>query len=189
MSVKDVHLPLLIPSAALFDHSHNETNLEYMVGDEDTRRIIGTGQLCGEVHTTENQVGVALWIRPENDLFFRRTSPRMPSEDVRKRLAPTPHWYLMVLAADASQPEKTIYAALIEPVLSRADETGMPCYLETISANRLAFFQDCGFQITGAGRISGGGPNFWAMSRAAVSPLLAPRRESPLGCVPTVVGL
>jgi hypothetical protein len=48
----------------------------------------------------------------------------------------------------------------------------MPCYLETFSEKRLAFYKNYGFRITGAGRIPGGGPNFWAMTRAAVkSPL------------------
>lgn len=59
--------------------------------------------------------------------------------------------------------------ALIEPVLSRADSTGMPCYLETFSEKRLSFYKDFGFRITGAGRIPDEGPNFWAMTRAAGS--------------------
>jgi len=92
---------------------------------------------------------------------------RQSIEEVRTRLAPGPHWYLMLLAVTPSLPEKVVAEALMQPVLSRADSTGMPCYLETFSEKRLAFYEDCGFRIIGAGRIGAGGPNFWTMGRTA----------------------
>jgi hypothetical protein len=86
-------------------------------------------------------------------------------QEVRKRLAPAPHWYLMVLGAETRRREKAIGEALIEPVLLRADSTGTPCYLETFSEEKLAFYKSYGFQIAGAGRILRG-PSFWALTRA-----------------------
>ena len=83
------------------------------------------------------------------------------------RLAPFPHWYLMMLGAETYHTEKAIGEALLEPVLLRADSAGIPCYLETFSEEKLAFFKSYGFRITGAGWIPVGRPNFWAMIRAA----------------------
>jgi len=187
---------------------HSEPNLVYMVPDENTRRIVSpsiflsairAGELYGEIHTTENADGVAVWIRPEYDLPFRRmvrmglmafpfnqerefTTRYMKLgasvEEVRKRLAPSPHWYLMFLSVETLRPETVIGEALIEPVLSRADSTGSPCYLETFSEKTLAFYKDYGFQITGAGRIPDGGPNFWAMTRPASRTLVVESTES-----------
>ena len=178
-----------------------------MVPNEQVRRVaapsfflsaIRAGHLYGEIHTTEKGDGVAVWIGPEHALPFRRMmragtmthvlDQRWESarrymklsasiEEVRKHLAPSPHWYLMTLAMEGSQPENIIAETLIDPVLSRADSTGTPCYLETFSEKRLAFYIDFGFRITGAGRIPDGGPNFWAMTRYS-------RRKAN----PTVVG-
>src|SRR6266850_6294186 len=180
----------------------NEPELVYMLPDEQARRMVSpslflsairAGQRYGEIHTTENADGVAVWIRPEHDLAFRRmvrtglmdfrfnlgweyTSRYMKLgvniEEVRKRLAPSAHWYLMVLGVEISTPAKVIGDALMAPVLSRADSTGMPCYLETFSEKRLGLYKDFGFRIAGGGRIPDGGPNFWAMTRAAVKSAL-----------------
>src|SRR5262249_37485534 len=103
---------------------HNEANFEYLFPDEEARRIvlpsffrsaIRAGRLYGEIHTTENQEGVAVWIRPEHNVPFRQLlRTRLPEvhlkvgfdqytarymklsasvEEVRKHLAPNPHWY------------------------------------------------------------------------------------------------
>jgi hypothetical protein len=66
---------------------------------------------------------------------------------------------------EASKPEKAIAGALIEPVLSRADSDGLPCYLETFDERDLPFYEERCFRIAGAGRIPGGGPNFWALMK------------------------
>ena len=169
---------------------HDEASLEYVAPDEEGRQIllpsffrsaIRAGELYGEIHMSENGDGVAVWIRPEHHLAFRQmvitelSEPysarymklRQSIEEVRTRLAPGPHWYLMLLAVTPSLPEKVVAEALMQPVLSRADSTGMPCYLETFSEKRLAFYEDRGFRITGAGRIGASGPNFWTMGRTA----------------------
>ncbi len=176
---------------------HDEPNFLYMLPDERSRRIVSAsffrsairaGELYGEIHATRNAGAVAIWIRPEHNQPFRRlmqtalmalpfdqggqfTTRYMnlyaSVEDARKRLVPVPHWYLMFLGVEASQRDDVIHEALIEPVLCRANSTGMPCYVETCSENRLAFYKECGFRIGAAGRISEGGPNFWAMTRAA----------------------
>src|SRR2546428_11623027 len=147
---------------------HSEPNLVYMVPDENTRRIVSpsiflsaihAGQLYGEIHTMENADGVAVWIRPEYDLPFRRmvrmglmafpfnqerefTTRYMKLgasvEEVRKRLAPSSHWYLMFLGVETLPPERVIGEALIEPVFSLADSTGSPPLLGNLRWETLA---------------------------------------------------
>jgi hypothetical protein len=56
--------------------------------------------------------------------------------------------------------------ALIKPGLARADSDGLPCYLETFQERHLAFYEEHGFQIAGAGCIPDG-PNFWTMIRTS----------------------
>ena len=61
---------------------HNEPDLVYMVQDEEARRTVSlsffqaaiqAGLVFGEILTTDNADGVAVWISPDHDLPFRRT--------------------------------------------------------------------------------------------------------------------
>jgi ribosomal protein S18 acetylase RimI-like enzyme len=174
---------------------HNNPNFVYMIPDEGTRRTLSpwffrsairASQLYGKIYTTDTIDGGALWFNPEQHLTFeqmvRRGMVEMPfdlewpmlkrcmklgasADNVRKRLAVGSHWYLMALAVEPTDRGDAIGGVLIEPILSRADSGGLPCYLETFDARDLPFYKRHGFRITGAGSISGGGPNFWAMMR------------------------
>jgi hypothetical protein len=176
---------------------HDEPNFVYLAPDERTRPIvlasffrsaIRVGELCGEIHTTENADTVAIWVRPEHNRPLHplmQTAPMLlppdqgsefttrymnlyaSVEEARRRLAPGPHWYLMLLGGEAAESDHLMHEFLIKPILRRAGATGLPCYLETFAENRLAFYKECGFRIAGAGRGLEGGPNFWAMTRAA----------------------
>jgi hypothetical protein len=86
-------------------------------------------------------------------------------EDIRRKLAPAPHWYLMILGAEPCLKGEDIAESLIKPIVVQADSTQTPCYLETFNEKWLTVFEHLGFAITGAGRIPDGGPNFWAMMR------------------------
>jgi hypothetical protein len=176
---------------------HGNPSLTYLIPGAEVRRIVSpslflsvirAGQLYGEIHTTENGDCVSVWINPAYEPSSRRivrvSRMSLPLglewgiahrcmklaaniQEIRKRLAPLPHWHLMVLGAETCRPEKAVGEALVEPVLLRADSKGIPCYLQTFSEENLAFYRNYGFKVTGAGRISGGGPNFWALTRAA----------------------
>jgi len=176
---------------------HNEPHLVYLIPEEEMRRTVSlrffqtaiyASRPCAEIYTTGAADGAALWMIPEHywtiDQIVRTGMLGLPFDlasgirlrclklvaglaKARQRLAPAMHWYLMVLGVGKSEQEETIAGALIEPVLSRADSTGMPCYLETFNEKRLRFYKNHGFHITGAGKIGGDGPSFWAMTRAA----------------------
>ena len=147
---------------------------------------IRASQLCGEIYTTTTPDGGILWISPGCDSTFtrivqldmqaaklevRRSSFRRwitlhaHMERVHRRLVKGPHWYLAALGVRSLNTVKAISGALIEPVLAQADRDRLPCYVETFHETFLPFYEECGFQIAGAGQIPKGGPNFWAMIR------------------------
>ena len=183
-----------VPATVLSRALYNEPHLAFMIPDEDARRamlpwLFGAATRACEIYgicTTAASEGVALWIGPEHDLtvsrVVRAAMMAMPFnlergilrrcmklaasiEEVRRRLAPQPHWYLMALGSEPSSDAASIGGVLMEPVLSRAYITGVPCYLETFNEGRLRFYEDYGFRIAGAGQVPGGGPPFWAMTR------------------------
>ena len=176
---------------------HDEPNFTYLIPDERERRellpwffrslAIRASQFCGEIYTTDNIDGAALWIGPGCACTIDQTlrtgmlrsllrlgwasvrrcltlSTRL--EEVHRRLARGPHWYLMVLGVEPPDRRQVIGGVLIDPVLSRADSDALPCYLETFNPANLPFYKKRGFRIVGGGNIPRGGPDFWAMMRA-----------------------
>jgi len=148
---------------------------------------IRASQLCGEIYTTATLDGGILWISPGHESTFARIVQtemqaaqfklRRPSfrrwinlrahmEGIHRRVAKGPHWFLAALGVRSLNTMKAISGALVEPVLSRADGDRLPCYVETFHEAFLPFYEECGFQIAGAGQVPRGGPNFWAMIRA-----------------------
>jgi hypothetical protein len=51
------------------------------------------------------------------------------------------------------------------PVLAAADDEGVCAFLETSSKSNLDFYSRLRFEVVGHRRISGGGPDVWAMLR------------------------
>lgn len=176
--------------------------VEYILPDARTRPsvlswffnsvAIPTSRLCGEIYTTTDVDGGALWIRPGVDLTIRdAVKTQLPSlsfrldrstitrwinverylQSVRRRLADKLHWYLLALGTERANTEKVIPGALMAPVLAIADWDLRSCYVETFHERDLRFYQQCGFQIAGAGQIPKGGPSFWALVRP-------PRRDT-----------
>jgi hypothetical protein len=166
----------------------NEARFSYVVPDEEARRMvlpwffrsvaIPACRTRGEIYATENLANGALWIRPGEITTFRqvlqseilaapfnlgsasiRRALKLFSriEEVHERMVRGPHWYLWAqigLAAD-----------VVKPVLLRADSEGHACYVEVFDERNLPFYISLGFRFYGAGRVPGGGPNFWSMSR------------------------
>jgi hypothetical protein len=145
-------------------------------------------QTFGGIYTTQAADGAAIWINPGCGLSLeqmmrtglrtvpfeleRATVKRCMTltahvEAAHKWLVRGPHWHLAALGVEPSTRAGTIRKALIEPGLSCADSTGLPCYLETFDEINLPFYEEYGFRVEGAGRIQRHGPNFWAMVRNA----------------------
>jgi len=175
----------------------NEPDFVYIVPDEQARRIIlrwffqmvaiPASRVFGEICTTNQIDGAALWIRGGSEFTFERMIRNamrgMPLkldqanlrrwinlgsrvEKARHRLVRGPHWYLLALGVETSIDRCTVSELLTGPVLSRADSDRIPCYVEIFDERDLSFYEDLGFRVEGAGDILRGGPSFWAMIRA-----------------------
>lgn len=87
------------------------------------------------------------------------------TEAAHRRVAPGPHWYLLLLAVEPSRQRRGLGAGLIRPVLDAADQARVPCYLETLNPATIGFYQRHGFDIAAHEVINPGGPPFWGMLR------------------------
>ena len=146
----------------------------------------------GECTTTRALGGAACWLRPGNTdvTFWRilrtgfglqtsvaRISPQDRkrflalmgyADDVHKRLMGRPHWYLWALGVHPDQQGQGIGSALLKPILDRADEEGLPCYLETQTEPNARFYEKRGFSVIESGDVPSHGVTFWTMVREPV---------------------
>lgn len=145
--------------------------------------------LFGEAYTSAGHIeGAALWIAPGSGDFTpermaaaggNKSSAVMGPEafgrfmalvthmhGLRTAAMPSPHWYLNVLGVEPSRQGMGIGSQLIQPVLQRADESGLACYLETMKARNVAFYRQHGFEVVVEGSLEDGS-RYWTMRRHA----------------------
>jgi ribosomal protein S18 acetylase RimI-like enzyme len=151
--------------------------------------VIGYSLDYGEVYTTPDVDGVACWLKPGNTRVtvwrmirtgiqlqrafesFRGKTRRVSMEvmsyldQVHERLINGPHWYLWALGVDPIRQGQGIGGQLIQPILALADQASLPCYLETLAEQDVAFYQKYGFDVSSAGEIPGHGLKAWMMRR------------------------
>jgi GNAT superfamily N-acetyltransferase len=136
------------------------------------------------VWVTDDLAAVSMWDQPENgdempgyaaSIWTRyRTAA---GEGAFERLtlyndaldAASPaeeYWYLGVLATHPQRQREGLASAVLEPVLSEADRRGLPCCLETSTADNRRFYERRGFtQVTDV--VLPGGPQTWWLRRGA----------------------
>ena len=68
-------------------------------------------------------------------------------ERKHKELAPAKHWYLAVLAVDPQHQGKGYGSKLLNEMLSKIDEDGLPCYVETEGEKNVSMYQRFGFKV------------------------------------------
>jgi len=150
----------------------------YMLpNDEDRRRfsapifsrLIRYGHMFGEVLTTPESAGAAVWFPPgewemteermkEAGIFeipsiggdepFERFGRVMAFlEQFHHRDVVPQHWYLAVIGVDTASQGQGIGRALMKPVIDRADSARLHCYLETANEKNLPFYQSQGFDV------------------------------------------
>jgi GNAT superfamily N-acetyltransferase len=174
---------------------YDEPHIRYILRDEQSRirllpdffrAAIHATQLNGGIHTTHHLEGAALWMGPGSKLTVawtmrsalqsishqfewatlrRCVTLGLHLDQVHQQLINRRHLYLMALGVEPSVERESVRTALIEPVLARADAEGLPCYVETFNDKELPFYKRHGFRIAGSGKITGVGPDFWAMIR------------------------
>ena len=169
--------------------------IEYILAEKCTPELVqwfvGTGikysMRYGEVYTTPDVEGIAVWFKPGHGgmnlwgmlrtgmlavpyrlgrkAFARLSRYMEQTSGIHKALLHEPHWYLCELAVRPDLQGHGIGGALMQPVLARADAAGMMCYCETFTEKAASFYGKHGFITAEKVDSNGEWPPFWAMVR------------------------
>ena len=149
--------------------------------------IVQYGLLHGEVYTTADGGGVAVWLPQDGTdsdgehleqsglldapevlgmaAFGRLVSIMGSLNRIRHQLVHGPHWDLPAIGVDPAYQGRGIGSALLRPMLARAGRENRPCYLETFRARNTAFYRRYGFVSRAAEVHAESGLRFWGMRR------------------------
>ena len=75
------------------------------------------------------------------------------------------HYYLRSLGVRPEWQGKGIGAALVAPILERADREGVGCYLTTATVDNVSWYERFGFTVSATFRPTPAWPQVWAMWR------------------------
>jgi GNAT superfamily N-acetyltransferase len=73
------------------------------------------------------------------------------------------HWYLSLLGTEPELKGHGHGAAVLAPVMTRAAEQGVPCYLETLAERNVAFYTKQGFDLVESGVEPTSGLPYWLL--------------------------
>ena len=135
----------------------------------------------GHVYTTDAVAGGALWLPPGEAHSTTGETIRMLPElyrvtglDFFRGLralslmeAAHPHadhWYLWFVGVRPEHRGAGLGSRLMQPILDRADDEGMPAYLEATSPLNRRLYERHGFEVTGE-IVLPKGPTMWPMWR------------------------
>ena len=135
----------------------------------------------GHVYTTPGYEAAALWAPPgawkvplsqvlrNTPTFLKLYGWRLfPNLQVLSALekahAEEPHYYLEFIGTDPVHQGKGFGAALLQPMLDRADQEGVGMYLESSKESNIAFYGRFGFDVRRTIELRNG-PTMWAMWR------------------------
>jgi ribosomal protein S18 acetylase RimI-like enzyme len=167
-----------------------ETGWSYVIPDPKLRaeRLAGAFHLFlqdehrkGAVFGTDGIEAVTLWRGPgqAHDSLWDRARLIIPfiqrlrfsifrglevADLIEKHLPKEPVWYLHYAGCDPVHQGKGFGGAAIRAGLERADEDGLPAYLETADEHNVALYQSFGFQVKHMWQVPEG-PQFWGMQR------------------------
>ncbi len=80
------------------------------------------------------------------------------------------HWHLNMIGTHPDWQRRGMAAALMAAVFELADAEGVPCYLETETADNVAYYRHHGFEVRSEWDLSTAdddGPHMWGMLRSA----------------------
>ncbi|MEM9265627.1 MAG: GNAT family N-acetyltransferase [Cyanobacteria bacterium P01_F01_bin.13] len=76
-----------------------------------------------------------------------------------------PHWYLGLMVVNPLSQGRGVGSQLLQPILQRASNEGMICYLATFTEQAVRFYQKNGFEIVQVQKITPDAPPFWTLKR------------------------
>lgn len=142
----------------------------------------------GEVHVTSvNLEGVAVWI-PSEDVditlwrglqvggfsLYREVGGRVFSKlnevqkyslSIHRHHASFRHWHLSPIGVDPCYQGKGHARSLMSAMLTRLDQEGLPCFLETQSERNVSIYKRYGFEVVERGLVPSTDIPHWAMLR------------------------
>jgi len=139
----------------------------------------------GEVWTTEQKSGAAIWAPPSKPRpglkDVMRVAPLLrelfPVSHLRVALRAlfavesqrprTPHWYLATLGTDPDVQGHGVGSTLMNSMLERIDSDGMPAYLECSKERNVSFYARFGFEVSKEMTAVPTAPRIWLMWREA----------------------
>lgn len=158
----------------------------------DATPVVRAAQMYGEVWVTDDLSAAACWRRPgdrEATPEQRAASglaalPGVLGADAWARLAAVftyidprlaalglpEHWYLEFVGVAPERHGAGLGAAVLAPVLARADADGVACYLETFAAGNVPFYERLGFQVVEAAVEPSSGLAYWLCLRHPAPP-------------------
>jgi GNAT superfamily N-acetyltransferase len=101
------------------------------------------------------------WNRLQHLVEYQLGLEQAHGEDMGDR----PHWYLALMYVDPEQQGQGIGSALIAPILQRATEEGLPCYVIAFTQDGVRFYQKNGFEVIRQRVLSSTSPPFWTLKR------------------------
>lgn len=152
------------------------------------------GLIFDEVWTTDDRTAVAVWIPPKEMRrgtvdWERHATASEPHFGDRLAvidegdavLAPfrpkEPSWYLATMGVRPDHQRQGLGSAVLRPVLTRCDEEGMACSLETSSPDNVAFYRRLGFEVLHEVSMPHDGPMVWIMWRDPIRPPVKSRNH------------
>lgn len=76
-----------------------------------------------------------------------------------------PHWYLGILVVNPIFQRQGVGSRLIQPILQRASDEGLACYVMTFTEQAVRFYQKNGFEIVRNQKLAPDVPPFWTLKR------------------------
>ncbi len=169
---------------------HGEPTFRFIIPDAQSRRdaldrafpmFVREDMAKGAAYTTAGCEAVTLWRAPgqAHDSLWDtvRLLPAYAvslrsglmhgervSRFIAKHLPKEPVWYLHFAGCDPAHQGKGMGGAAIRAGLARADDDGIPAYLETADPVNLGIYSSLGFEHVHEWDVPGG-PHFWGMQR------------------------
>ncbi len=152
------------PLANMFRGPRRDKQVNYFI-----RCTCAYALLFGECYATPERDGVALWLLPGQTkmtlgrmyragmlsaplrmglgAFGRFMGFTQHTDEIHKRSAPMPHYYLFMLGVSPAAQGQGVGGRLLADMLARVDLEGMPAYLETQNERNVGLYQRFGFEV------------------------------------------
>lgn len=134
----------------------------------------------GIVIEADDGAGVAAWIPPESDVGLEQVNVATWSEVVgltddggdryhrfwswlESYVPHEPHWMLDMVGVDPARQGEGIGSALVRYGVERAEDDGVPAFLETSKARNVPYYERFGFRTAAEEDAPDGGPHIWFM--------------------------